>query len=133
MTQDADECPVCLDEFPKRPLVLDCGHRFHRRCASAWFARSSITCPTCRALALGWLTGSRARLSTRARMFVDTVDRADEARAEPDFWPAWFLAELGKRGADAFADPDDVRFLREVAFQSFDRVNFFALLRRLEA
>ena len=57
-TVEIQWCPVCLDDLtPKNhgggpfELVLMCGHRFHHRCLSKWYAKHSFRgdmCPICR-------------------------------------------------------------------------------------
>ena len=121
------ECPVCLD-FIKTPRTLECGHRFHARCVSKWFARrGAATCPCCRRPALRWLAKSRAKLSTRLTAFVDTLDGTREAG---EFWPAWLSAQV--LASESF-DAQEKAFLRDISFQSFDRASYFATLRKVEA
>lgn len=49
MVSQCDEtCSICLESINSHQShVLDCGHRFHTRCAIDWF-RLNGTCPLCR-------------------------------------------------------------------------------------
>ena len=125
------ECPVCLESI-KTPRTLECGHCFHARCVSKWFARRGVaTCPSCRRPALRWLAKSRAKLSTRLTAFVDTVEIGAHTQRRPgEFWPAWLSAQV--LASESF-DAQEKAFLRDISFQSFDRVSYFAMLRRVEA
>lgn len=49
-----EECMICLDEISeydseiqKFPVILECGHIFHRRCIQQWKSINH-TCPLCR-------------------------------------------------------------------------------------
>jgi hypothetical protein len=56
-TVEIQWCPICLDNMEPKDqdgpfeLVLMCGHRFHHRCLSRWYAKHSFRgdmCPICR-------------------------------------------------------------------------------------
>jgi len=125
------DCPVCLQPA-RTPRKLECGHQFHARCIAKWFAETKIVeCPCCRQPTLAWLSNSRAKLSTRLEIFVDTLQSSPETGFEPpDFWPAWLVGHL--RDTAAFDDCEKV-FLKDLSFQSFDRAGYFQTLRLLEA
>jgi len=41
----ADECPICLEEAGFREIILDCGHKFHPECILRWLKEVSfISC-----------------------------------------------------------------------------------------
>ena len=60
-TAISDCCPICLEEMPPYKgepsqswylmdnLQLPCLHRYHKRCAIAWFQNGGQGCPLCRA------------------------------------------------------------------------------------
>ena len=41
-------CPICLDKIhQKNEVVLECTHKFHRKCILNWLRRNP-SCPICR-------------------------------------------------------------------------------------
>lgn len=45
------ECPICYEAIVAKATgraELSCGHAFHIRCVTDWFATDSLTCPMCR-------------------------------------------------------------------------------------
>ena len=46
------DCPICFESIKPHSRVrekLSCGHSFHRKCISEWFARDqNDSCPVCR-------------------------------------------------------------------------------------
>ena len=46
---NADQCTICMQGLDDSCEPLDCGHRFHTRCALRWFQQGNRTCPLCRA------------------------------------------------------------------------------------
>ena len=41
------ECPICLDEYSKNTIKLNCGHSFHLNCINYWKKFNNV-CPLCR-------------------------------------------------------------------------------------
>ncbi|KAA1138457.1 hypothetical protein PGTUg99_013204 [Puccinia graminis f. sp. tritici] len=49
-SQEADGCPLCLEEWSQEDVRLEwpiCSHFFHQTCVEPW-RRSHVTCPVCR-------------------------------------------------------------------------------------
>jgi hypothetical protein len=132
MQRGKDECPVCLDELGPRPRPerLTCGHVFHRRCLTAWFARGGYTCPTCRGIALDSLKASRAKLSTKLRAVVDTM-RAVQPPPPGAFWPGWMLGMLGSPAIEPAFRPVELQLATDLLYQTFDEASFFRALRAI--
>lgn len=41
------QCSICFDNLSDTCIVLNCDHKFHRRCLNQWLSRHN-TCPMCR-------------------------------------------------------------------------------------
>jgi hypothetical protein len=44
-----EECSICLEAYKRDEtiIILDCSHKFHKRCIHLWFQKES-NCPNCR-------------------------------------------------------------------------------------
>lgn len=44
-----NECPICLDTMNKSTIILNCGHKFHKKCLQNWVKTqtSNYTNPIC--------------------------------------------------------------------------------------
>lgn len=127
---DARECPVCLDAVRTRAATFEtaCGHRFHRRCARAWFARRPLTCPMCRATCLEGLALLGPRLAPKLEGLLRTVPPPPRA-----FFPAYIVARLESEDVARALGGDKAlsELLVDLACECFTRDNFFAKVRGL--
>ena len=48
-SESSETCTVCLQPLSETDEALECGHRFHHRCALEWFRSGNDRCPLCRA------------------------------------------------------------------------------------
>ena len=42
-----NKCSICIQDFDKNTVVLECGHLFHFNCLITW-SKNNTTCPLCR-------------------------------------------------------------------------------------
>lgn len=124
------ECPVCLDvvKTPASLFETACGHRFHARCARAWFARRPLTCPMCRATCLEGMALLGPRLAPQLEGLLRTVPPPPRA-----FFPAYIVARLESEDVVRAlgADKTLIELLVDLACECFTRDNFFAKVRGL--
>mgnify|MGYP000001629023 CR=1 FL=1 len=66
------------------------------------------------------------KLSDRLETFVDSRSTWTPG----DFWPSWVMAEL--KDSEEFT-VEEKMYIKELAFQSFDRLGFFKVLKLLES
>lgn len=123
------ECSICLCPVRLRQSkLLECGHRFHRRCIRKWFGRGSLTCPLCRSLCLAELGSSHPLLSARVRHLLRIVPLP---RGIP--FPAYMVGLLNSPPVvEAMGVTDEERqLLVELTYQSFTQEHFFEHMRQL--
>ncbi|CAL5212642.1 unnamed protein product [Lathyrus oleraceus] len=49
--EEAQECPICMEEFEKGILVQSfgvCAHEYHTSCLNSWLLGGKTSCPVCR-------------------------------------------------------------------------------------
>jgi len=49
-TSEETDCLICIEALSDSPMILGCGHKFHKPCVSEWFKHGGSNCPTCRAV-----------------------------------------------------------------------------------
>jgi len=92
---DQTMCPICLDQLsPNEASVLDCRHRFHRRCVEPWLAEH-VTCPLCRS-------------EVEAPIAPEDEDRPQEYQRRLRF----YLSRLGSRHPRFFSNSDSAAYRR---------------------
>jgi hypothetical protein len=85
-------------------------------------------CPTCRKPAFEWVSQGMhtMKLSQRLEVFVDSLGTWRPG----DFWPSWLVSQL--KESEHFT-PAEKAYVKDLAFQSFDRLGFFKVLKLLES
>jgi len=124
-----NECSVCLlGVDPEDSVNLGCGHEFHDICIRKWCA-SQKHCPTCRKPAFEWILQSMQtlKLSQRLEIFVDYMG---DSWTPGDFWPSWLVLHLKE---SVYFSEKEKAYVKDLAFQSFDRLGFFKVLKLLES
>ncbi|XP_017753845.1 PREDICTED: E3 ubiquitin-protein ligase RNF181 homolog [Eufriesea mexicana] len=52
ISSNSEQCVICQEPLPNQPIrILDCSHKFHVLCITAWKEQCTslkITCPLCR-------------------------------------------------------------------------------------
>lgn len=123
------DCLVCLLMMDGDDSVnLGCGHQFHKTCLTRWMT-SQKHCPSCRKPAFEWILQSMhtLKLSQRLEVFVDSLGSSWKPG---EFWPSWLVSHV--RDSDYFTLQEKT-YVKDLAFQSFDRLGFFKVLKLLES
>ena len=77
--EDPDNtCPICLEHMENPVQLEGCTHRFHAKCAIAWFRTGNTGCPICRSQPTREYTFARTR---KAR--VSNLRRFARRKAAP--------------------------------------------------
>lgn len=45
-----DDCNICLERLGYSYSILDCDHKYHKKCINKWLFQNKNSCPSCRQL-----------------------------------------------------------------------------------
>lgn len=77
-------CPICLTKFKDilfPPTVLECSHKFHKKCIAKWFEHFHNTCPICRRH-VSWRTRDQICDKIHEPHVIDAKPRESRKRRE---------------------------------------------------